>query len=441
MNEPFFKVDTLFRLPWNLSDNGITWLEPTSQCNLNCYGCYRKNIKNSHKPLEEVKRELDFFQANRKTDCISIAGGDPLLYPQIVELVADIRSRGLKPIVNTNGIALTPELLHSLKEAGVYGFTFHIDSKQGKGRDPKWNGKNEVELNELRLQYAEMVAKEGGIACSFNSTVYEDTIQYVPELVEWAQKHIDIVQTMVFIIFRYVTPKTPYRFFAGDQEVFKEEIHYHSDKDEKTDIMAPDVVNKIREKYPDFYPAAFLNGTYRPDYYKWLLTERIGNKDQIFGYAGNRFMEIVMNGYHFMHDRYLSYASPKTAGMGKSALFGLAPFDKGAKKALKNYWKYLGGNPFRIFKKVYNQTIMIIQPADFLENGDQSMCDGCPDITYWKDDKGNERLVWSCRLEELMQYGEFLHSVPVRSKEPEIEAPAEITNGFGKKENITAGTK
>ncbi|MBP7214685.1 MAG: hypothetical protein KBA52_03505, partial [Candidatus Kapabacteria bacterium] len=70
-----------------------------------------------------------------------------------------------------------------------------------------------------------------------------------------------------------------------------------------------------------------------------------------------------------------------------------------------------------------------------------SMCDGCPDITYWKDDKGNERLVWSCRLEELMQYGEFLHSVPVRSKEPEIEAPAEITNGFGKKENITAGTK
>jgi len=46
-------------------------------------------------------------------------------------------------------------------------------------------------------------------------------------------------------------------------------------------------------------------------------------------------MEIVMNGYHFMHDRYLSYASPKTAGMGKSALFGLAPFDKGAKKALK----------------------------------------------------------------------------------------------------------
>jgi len=62
--------------------------------------------------------------------------------------------------------------------------------------------------------------------------------------------------------------------------VFKEEIHYHSDKDEKTDIMAPDVVNKIREKYPDFYPAAFLNGTYRPDYYKWLLTERIGNKDK-----------------------------------------------------------------------------------------------------------------------------------------------------------------
>jgi len=46
MDKPYFPLDSLYRLPWTMPDNGITWLEPTSQCNLSCYGCYRKNIKN-----------------------------------------------------------------------------------------------------------------------------------------------------------------------------------------------------------------------------------------------------------------------------------------------------------------------------------------------------------------------------------------------------------
>ena len=204
-----------YRLPWNLTDNSITWLEPTSQCNLNCYGCYRKNIKNSHKSLEQVKHELDFFQSQRKSDCISIAGGDPLVYPQIIELVSEIKSRGLKPIINTNGIALTKELLKELKKAGVFGFTFHIDSKQGRGREEKWRSKNEVELNELRLYYADMLAAEGGIACSFNSTVYGDTVQYIPELIDWAHKHINIVDTMVFILLDTSRLTHPLIFMSG----------------------------------------------------------------------------------------------------------------------------------------------------------------------------------------------------------------------------------
>ncbi|MCL6099711.1 MAG: radical SAM protein, partial [Bacteroidetes bacterium] len=33
----------LYRLPWTLADNAISWLEPTSMCNLSCDGCYREN--------------------------------------------------------------------------------------------------------------------------------------------------------------------------------------------------------------------------------------------------------------------------------------------------------------------------------------------------------------------------------------------------------------
>jgi hypothetical protein len=64
-------------------------------------------------------------------------------------------------------------------------------------------------------------------------------------------------------------------------------------------------------------------------------------------------------------------------------------------------------NPARLFRKLHYQTVMIIQPVDFLPNGYQNMCDGCPDITVW-----NGELVWSCRLEELKQFGTWVRTVP-----------------------------
>jgi pyruvate-formate lyase-activating enzyme len=391
----------MYRMPFSLADNAISWLEPTSQCNLACDGCYRENIKNAHKSLEEVKHELDIFQQKRNTDCISIAGGDPLLHPQILDIVSDIKRRGLKPVINTNGLALKPELLKELKRAGVYGFTFHVDSKQG--RPAEWRGKSEIELNELRYHYARMLADEGGIACSFNSTVYEDTLQHVPALVKWASENIDIVQTMVFISFRHVVPAMPFDWYAGGRQVEWQSIKYHSDNARKVDMHSTDLVKEIQKVFPDFAPSAYLNGTEKADSFKWLVAERIGTKKKIYGYVGPKFMELMMAAHHFFKGKYISYLSPSLTSKGRLALLFLWPFDKG----LRNASAYLLKNPLRLFFKTYFQNIAFIQPIDFLPDGRQSMCDGCPDMTVWKDE-----LVWSCRLEELKNYGTFIKSVP-----------------------------
>ena len=72
--------------------------------------------------------------------------------------------------------------------------------------------------------------------------------------------------------------------------------------------------------------------------------------------------------------------------------------------------RYLGSllaNPLRAFRRLHLQSIMMIQPVDFLENGAQNMCDGCPDMTLW-----NGELVWSCRMEELKQFGGWVRTVP-----------------------------
>jgi len=401
MKEQIINHRDLYRLPWTLPDNAISWLEPTAMCNLSCDGCYRKNEKDSHLSIEEVKHHLDVFQKLRNSDCISIAGGDPLLYPDIVEIVADIKNRGLKPIINTNGHALTMDLLKDLKKAGVFGFTFHVDSKQG--RPSEWRDKSEIELNELRLKYAEMLAEIGGISCSFNSTVYEDTLQYVPELVDWAHKHIDIVHTMVFIAFRHVIPSMPFDWYAGEEKVEWDKIMYHSDMKRNIEILSTDVLAKVRERFPDFTPAAYLNGTVQPDSFKWLLTERVGTKDKIYGYLGPKFLELMMTVHHFFKGTYISYASPSLTKKGRSTLLLLWPFDKGLRQALKTFLK----NPFRLFRKTYMQSIMFIQPVDFTEKGEQNMCDGCPDITVYKD-----KLIWSCRMEEQKQYNTWLRTVP-----------------------------
>jgi hypothetical protein len=395
----------LYRLPWTLPDNAISWLEPTSQCNLYCDGCYRKNEPNGHKSLEQVRRELDTFRRLRKTDGVSIAGGEPLMHPQIEEIVAMIAADGNKPIINTNGQLLTPEKLRALKKAGVKGFTFHIDSGQSR---PHMKGKTEVELNDLRLMYARMLAEVGDISCAFNATVYEHTLKDVPAIVAWGQQHIDIVHILVFIAYRAAPIKKGFRYMVGGEEIDMTPIAYAIDEDRKISIRSNDVVDEIRKTYPDFQPCAYLNGTEGPDHFKWLFTLRIGTPRKIYGYAGPRLMEISQTLHHLTKGSYLAYTHPRVLGRAKSML-ALSPLDSGLSRTAGAYMRDVATAPWRAFSKLHMQSVMIIQPADMMQNGALSMCDGCPDITVYDD-----KLVWSCRMEELINFGDWIRPVPVR---------------------------
>lgn len=387
-----------YRLPWSLTDNIISWLEPTAKCNLACFGCYRKNEVNSHKPMDQVKDEINLFKKMRNSDAMSVAGGDPLLHPEIVEIIRYIRQKDLKPIINTNGIALTKELLKELKKAGIYGFTFHIDSKQNR---PGWKDCNELELNELRHKYASMLSDAGNISCSFNSTVYRDTMQYIPGMTEWARKHVDIVNVMVFILYRAVTNELV-DFYLGPEKIDMSGLVYNEEEKKEVDIKAEEIYTILRSQDPEMDGCAYLNGSERPDSFKWFLTGRLATKNKVFGYLGPKTMEIVQTFNHLLFGRYLSYTSPKISSNGKALLL-LSLFDR---KLRKGAFRFIR-NPVNIFRKLHYQSVMIIQPVDILEDGRQSMCDGCPDITVW-----NGKLVWSCRLEEQLNYGVNLRTFP-----------------------------
>lgn len=402
----------LYRLPWTLPDNAIAWLEPTAKCNLSCLGCYRENDPRGHKSLEQVRSDLEVFKRYRNIDGISIAGGDPLVHPQIVEIVRMIAAEGLKPILNTNGLALTEELLTKLKDAGVAAFTFHIDSKQNR---PGWKTANEVELCALRQKYAEMVAAAGGIGCSFNATVYEDTLKYVPDVVDWAHHNIDIVSTVVFIAFRAGIVGGDFDYQVQGRPVDFGTVPYASDDQTKHEIQSSDIVAEVRKRFPDFQPSAYLNGTDQPDTMKWLLTGRLGTKKRIYGYVGPKSMELVQTFHHLTTGRYLAYTAPKYLGMGFGMLF-FSVLDRKLRPVARRYLTSMALAPWRLRDQLRFQSVMIIQPGDISPDGHQNMCDGCPDITVW-----NGKLVWSCRMEEPEKFGDFVQMIPRSHPEQEPE--------------------
>jgi len=406
---PAFSTDALYRLPWNVRDNAFSWLEPTYQCNLSCVGCYRKNEKGSHKTMSEIRHELDVFQRKRNADSMMIAGGDPLLHPHIVDIVREISGRGIKPYIGTNGLLLTIGLLLDLKKAGLCSIGFHIDSKQGRGG--RWKGKNEIELNELRLEYATMVAEAGNISCSFDATVFDDTLRYVPDLVAWAHQHIDIVHDMAFVAFRHVTPAAEFQWFAGGERVEVHSLPYEGISRTAAPLLSTDMLKCVREAFPEFAPAAYLNGSESVESLKWLFAVRVGTRERIYGYLGPKFMELVMAYHHFVKGTYLGAGLSDASRRGRSAMLLLWPFDRGLKRALTHMLKH----PLDLLRRAHFQTVLFIQPIDFLPDGRQSMCDACPDMTVF-----NDELVWSCRLEELKSFGTILRTVPKEKLEEDI---------------------
>jgi len=399
------KVLDCYRLPWSLNDNILAWLEPTKRCNLYCQGCYSRNEKNSDKTLAQIRSDLDVFAKNRRVDSVSITGGDPLVHPEIVEIVRIIRAEyGLKPVINTNGLALTDELIRDLKKAGVFGFTLHVDSSQTR---PGWKGADEPALNELRLDFAERIARVGDLTVNFNSTVFPHTLEHVPAMIEWAGRHIDIVHNMVFILFRTMRSRH-FDYFANGKQVAATDDLVYLDEDKNPEpLMAQDVIAKIREADPAYQPSAFLGGTRDPQSFKWLIAGRIGDGRGIHGYVGPRFMELVQAGHHLFAGSYLAYSPPASLGLGLPLMLAGWTIDGGLRRSARRFAGNVLDSPGRLLRRQYFQAITIIQPVDMMEDGEPNMCDGCPDMTVHEG-----KLVWSCRLDEIKQYGCYLTPVP-----------------------------
>jgi MoaA/NifB/PqqE/SkfB family radical SAM enzyme len=97
------------------------------RCNLSCAYC--NEYDNFSKPLAttEMLRRIDLL-AGLGTTAVTLSGGEPLLHPELDEIIRRIRNHGMMAELITNGYLLTPERIARLNRAGLDHLQISIDN-------------------------------------------------------------------------------------------------------------------------------------------------------------------------------------------------------------------------------------------------------------------------------------------------------------------------
>lgn len=386
-----FSQSELFRFPWSQTDNPGAWIEVTDVCNLACPGCFRKNNFQGHRPVEEIKQEIVFCKEKLNCSRICISGGEPLLYPEILEVVEFIRSIKIKPIILSNGENLTIDFLKKLQKAGLYQFYLHVDSGQNR---PGWQGKTEAGMNELRQYYADLIHKTTNIKCGFNITIRRSNLHEVQDIVDWYRHNISKVNHLSLIAYRGIPKLDDCEIFSNESKISNVLLADNITKNDEINISTIDIYNKLTERLDHLQPSAYLNGTPVSDTYKYLIILNIGTDRKIFGELGPKTVEIYQLMVHLISGKYdVTIPNP-----GKWIFF-LILFDKKLRKTFLTFLKYILQNPIRFFDRTYIQAIVLQQPFEII-NGHVNLCDGCINLMPYKG-----KLINSCRLDEYRLMG------------------------------------
>jgi MoaA/NifB/PqqE/SkfB family radical SAM enzyme len=109
---------------------------PMRRCNLDCGYCNEYDDVSKPVPLEEMKRRLDLLAA-MGASIITISGGEPLMHPELDEVIRHIRKRGMIAGLITNGFFLNKERIERLNEAGLEYLQISIDNAVPDGVSKK----------------------------------------------------------------------------------------------------------------------------------------------------------------------------------------------------------------------------------------------------------------------------------------------------------------
>jgi MoaA/NifB/PqqE/SkfB family radical SAM enzyme len=135
---------------------------PMRRCNLACTYCNEFDDVSDPVPLDEMLRRIDHL-GRLGTSVITISGGEPLLHPELDQIIARIRKNGAIAGMITNGYLLMPDRIKRLNAAGLDHMQISIDNVM-----PDAVSKKSLKVLDAKLK---MLAEHADFHVNINSVV------------------------------------------------------------------------------------------------------------------------------------------------------------------------------------------------------------------------------------------------------------------------------
>ena len=174
----------------------VSW-NTTNACNMYCDHCYRDAGCKAEEELSTAEAKTLLEQIARAGFKIMIfSGGEPLMRPDIVELVAHAASLGLRPVFGTNGTLITLEMAQKLKAAGAMGMGISLDSMDREKHNAfrKFPGAWEGAVQGMRN------CRAAGLPFQIHTTVMEWNNHELEDLTDFAVAEGAVAHHFFFLV-------------------------------------------------------------------------------------------------------------------------------------------------------------------------------------------------------------------------------------------------
>ncbi len=161
----------------------IAW-ELTGACNLECVHCRASATKerdSNELSTEEAKRFIDDV-ANFAKPVIILTGGEPLIRDDIYEIAQYGSDKGMRMVLATNGVLITPDVGRRLKGAGIRRVGISIDGASAKTHE-EFRGISGAFDGALKGISA---LKEAGLSLQINTTITRRNLDEMPKILDLA---------------------------------------------------------------------------------------------------------------------------------------------------------------------------------------------------------------------------------------------------------------
>jgi len=120
---------------------------PIRRCNIDCGYCNEYDKVSPPIPTDTLKKRIDKL-AELNTSVVAFSGGEPMLHPDLDDLIRHIRRHGMMAGLITNGYFLVPKRIQELNDAGLDFLQISIDNVE-----PDEVSKKSLRVLDKKLQH------------------------------------------------------------------------------------------------------------------------------------------------------------------------------------------------------------------------------------------------------------------------------------------------